>query len=491
MLMYDGGKLATMQTDNNKTQRALVLQGGGALGAYEAGAIRTLYEILTAYDKKKDNGDKLLFDIIAGTSIGAMNGAVLVSELLKTRNWGDAIGRLEKFWTEGLASSPFQNIKALPSWNPWEEGWYKNVPGAASDKVAERYYSVKNFLLLGAQKIYSEPTITPDHKFFDQDNTWFVYNNDRLRKTMEEFLSEPIATSFDEKQPRLLVFSVDVAEGKTITFDSYRKSGVSESEYPKDERMANPNHVVSYPGITIDHVMASGSLPLFYNYSKVPIKYSPKNSSTKYTASSNNEENIRYFWDGGLLSNTPLRELLQAHQEYWEQERNINKIPDLDVFIVNVHPSKMNIGDIPFDYDGIKDRYNDMLFGDRSSHYDEEMTNLVADYSNIAIEMKKFVDDTIHNMIDETVKVDVVKKFQDILTTKAISRNHDKDGMNYQDLIERGRYKLSNVVRIERAADYSNSISGKIGDFTSDSIRKLIEEGKSDARSAIEKQYLS
>ena len=480
-----------METDSIKTQRALVLQGGGALGAYEAGAIRALYEILTADDKRKGKGDRLLFDIIAGTSIGAMNGAVLVSELLKTRNWADAIGRLEEFWTEGLASTPFPpDVKSLPSWKPWKEGWNKHVPGAASDELAMRYYSVKNFLLLGADKIYSPPSIIPDHRFFDQDNTWYVYNNNRLRATIKGFIKEPIATSLDKKQPRLLVFGVDVAEGKTITFDSYPKSdGSRKSIYNKDEKTAYFNHVIQYPGITIDHVMASGSLPLFYNYSKVSINQSPKSSSTNKTAYSNNEENIRYFWDGGLLSNTPLRELLQAHQEYWEQERNTNKIPDLDVFIVNVHPSKMHISNISFDYEGAKDRYNDILFGDRSSHYDEKMTNLVADYSSIAIEMKKLVDDIMNSMVDETIKANLSKKLQDILSTKAITRNHDK--MEYQDLIQKSRYKLNNVVRIERAADYSNSISGKIGDFTSNSIRKLMEEGKSDARSALEKQYLN
>lgn len=62
--------------------------------------------------------------------------------------------------------------------------------------------------------------------------------------------------------------------------------------------------------------------------------------------------------------------------------------------------------------------------------------------------------------------------------------------MRYQGLIRRGRYKLNKVIRIERAADYSNSIYGKTGDFTIDTINKLIEEGKNDARNALEKEYL-
>ena len=54
-------------------QRALVFQGGGALGAYEAGFYETIYE------KFIQGQNKQLFNIIIGTSIGAINGGVLVS----------------------------------------------------------------------------------------------------------------------------------------------------------------------------------------------------------------------------------------------------------------------------------------------------------------------------------------------------------------------------------------------------------------------------
>ena len=48
-----------MQTKNIKKQRALVLQGGGALGAYEAGVIRTLYEKLSEKDKQDGENERL------------------------------------------------------------------------------------------------------------------------------------------------------------------------------------------------------------------------------------------------------------------------------------------------------------------------------------------------------------------------------------------------------------------------------------------------
>lgn len=62
-------------------QRALIFQGGGALGAYEVGAFKALAEELPKLDKQKGEVNRPLFDIIAGTSIGAINAAILVSYL--------------------------------------------------------------------------------------------------------------------------------------------------------------------------------------------------------------------------------------------------------------------------------------------------------------------------------------------------------------------------------------------------------------------------
>ena len=67
-----------------KVQRALILQGGGALGAYQAGVFKSLYEKISN-QKNEDSNDVPLFDIIAGTSIGAINGAILVSIFLKIK----------------------------------------------------------------------------------------------------------------------------------------------------------------------------------------------------------------------------------------------------------------------------------------------------------------------------------------------------------------------------------------------------------------------
>ena len=65
--------------DGNK-QRALIFQGGGALGAYEAGIFKALHDDFVKFD---DNNNKSMFDIVAGTSAGAINAVLLVNYVLQ------------------------------------------------------------------------------------------------------------------------------------------------------------------------------------------------------------------------------------------------------------------------------------------------------------------------------------------------------------------------------------------------------------------------
>ena len=67
-----------------------------------------------------------------------------------------------------------------------------------------------------------------------------------------------IFTCREKKQPRLLVVTVDVAKGKTVTFDSYH-TGAEDPE----------NTLYEGDGITIDHIMASGTLLSILRLSKI------------------------------------------------------------------------------------------------------------------------------------------------------------------------------------------------------------------------------
>lgn len=210
--------------NNTENQTALVLSGGGALGAYEAGAILELVEYRIKKDKKK-NGPP--FNTIAGTSIGAMNACILVSQYLEQRKkgtdlptcWLMAAKKLVEFW-EYLSFPSSRMQKIIDS---YKEKYGKDVSKDVSEESLRRYVSGWYFLNNGLEKVFSPPQIIKDKRFRDENNIWYKYTSDRLEESVLKFANFPIATSFEDDEPRLLAIGVDVQEGKTVTFDSYSK----------------------------------------------------------------------------------------------------------------------------------------------------------------------------------------------------------------------------------------------------------------------------
>jgi NTE family protein len=445
-------------------------------------------------DNQYDHDSKpLLFDIIAGTSIGAMNGAVLVGPYLKTGSWETAAEELEQFWTDnekGLASTLSEEDLRKVGWGNWLDQSNNGTPDIASNEAARRYYSVKYYVTYGAPKVYETLNEDPrkkDSRFFDSPpfNDWLIHNPEPLKCAILTFAQcKKIATSYENNEPRFLVFSVDAAEGKTVTFDSYpipRNSMISDyNKYGKEKKVEYNDMITDinsndHDGVSIDQVMASAAVPEFYDYKEI---------------------DGRKFWDGGWLSNTPFRELLQAHQEYWvdvisktKKDKN-SHIPDLEVYIVNLHPAKRKV--LPTDHDGVKDRQSDIINGDRSSRYDEKMAYLVADLKDFATQLRKLSCEAISKVSKESDKKKMREKFDNILairttTTASKSFNDGEPSSKYDNLLN-GQYKLSKVVRIERTERtndyYADTISGKGGDFSAKTICGLIEEGKRDATDA-------
>jgi NTE family protein len=452
-----------------KVQRALILQGGGALGAYQAGVFKSFYEKMKRNQNNDGDDHNRLFDIIAGTSIGAMNGAILVSYFLENKKWEGSAERLESFWKYLSTPTP-QISEALKQWKAqYEKG---NNPSLASEEAARRYYSVKEFLKSGVEKVF-KPIYPPiaDNRFCDSQNQWLVYDNQPLRNSIEKFAKFPMATSYEKGEPRLLVISVDAAEGTTVTFDSYEKEqGRRETEYG-DSVLGKPVVIKYNEGIGINHLMASSTLPEVYTYEEIEG---------------------RKFWDGGVLSNTPIRELLEAHKRFWEkrigsqnlensfehkksQEQHMQRIPDLELYIVNVFDPKENDNNIrggnivPQDFDGVKDRHMDIKFSDG---YDAKTDGLITDYLNLIERLISLGD------YDDAIKEKISKI---LLDEYAPRRFNTEEYKRYIDILK-DTFKIVKVVQIQRKDD-SDSISGKITDFTSETISKLIRQGYEDALS--------
>ena len=295
---------------------------------------------------------------------------------------------------------------------------------------------------------------------------------------MEKFVKFPISTSFEKGEPRLLLVAVDVQEATPVVFDSYEKEdGTRKSEYGRYGRVKSDGsskssenmafeHVIRYKdGIMSDFVLASCSVPVNYDYTRlnvetralVPERRDDDNTNfednNRPTTTNDSSTSLRYFWDGGLLANTPLRQTIMAHREYWLRVRKLeHKIPRLRYGIINLHPAKQEY--LPTDYDGVVDRKNDIIYHDRTL-FDENIAILLSDFAT-------FVKSLI-NLAEE--KGASKEELQKILGDKSRAIYPGTgEQVRFNDLL-RGRVDVDVVIRLERKND-SHTISNKIFDFS-------------------------
>ena len=468
-----------MLTSTIDFQRALIFQGGGSLGAYEAGAYKAFYELASERDKIIGRKDKPLFDIVAGTSIGAMNASVLVSYVKEKKTWRGSAERLIEFWEHLTTESV---VDKMPGFTQWWDYWHYLNNVVATSESARRYYNTKQFILKGVPNVFKPSQTLTDKTFLDPSNVWYLYSNGPLKQSLEKFAKFPISTSYEKKEPRLLLVAVDVQEGSTVVFDSYEKpDGSHKTEYGRYgmEYAQNGNegfeHVIRYNnGIEVEFVLASGSVPVNYDYTKLMVEdYSNKhkikseNGDEKKSQSGKTvNKKERYFWDGGIVANTPLREAIMEHRKYWHYVRK-SEVPLLRAFIINVHPIKQEY--LPANYDGVVDRKNDLTYHDRTL-FDERMAIMVTDYVNIIKKLIKLADD---NKIRKELVDNILQ--QQALTRNFMTGKH----FTYADLTE---YMVSVdlVVRVERKNDI-HTISNKTFDFSNATIRQLIKDGYEEA----------
>jgi len=451
-----------------QNERALILQGGGSLGAYEAGCYDAGYKFLKHRNTLEDQ-KRPMFDIIAGTSIGAINSAIITSYVVENKTWEGSAERLIDFWnyisTESL-------LDKIPNYvTQWWDNYRKFFTNLADAETARRYYSSKEFTATGVSKVFSHPKMVADNRFFDMFNVWYRYDSKPLKESLEKFAKFPIATSREDNQPRLLLVATDVGEGMPVVFDSYEKEdGRRHSGYGKlivDENNKKNSiigfeHVIRYDdGITADQVIASASVPVNYDYVKMGAERYDQNTK-RY------EKEERFFWDGGILINTPLMQVIISQRQYWYYGKGVKDIlPKLDVVQINLNPARVN--KIPFDYDGVKNRVSDIVFADRTKNDEttllflqsfQEMTKKLI---NMSIE-RGIKQEVIDKMLDEPLPMQ--HRFVGAMATK------------YRDFVE-GELNIGEIIRIEREHD-DYAVSNKVFDFTSNTIKRLIQNGYDD-----------
>ncbi|HEY6534559.1 MAG TPA: patatin-like phospholipase family protein [Candidatus Nitrosocosmicus sp.] len=521
-----------------RVHRAIVFQGGVSLGAYEAGVFQALVEKLEEQDVKKGLKDsRPLFDVVAGTSIGAMNGAIVVNDIKNYKSWQETSDHLLEFWeiqkSQYLTSADILDMNPLyhnwweimhdtgkaskeiastltesnPYWKTWSnmfmnfpfldkdfpkdyflDGWY--IPATAES--ARRYYSAKQFLTFGAPNVASG--IRPWSqfgKFFDwMDQSNYLPRPDNkhsiaysLKNTLQRFVLDPIITKEEKGEPRFLLITIDVKTGDAVTFDSYEKKKDGHNtnkDILKQKDDDNPikhyseygdapnKYVIFYnKGIETDHILASGTFPGFFDYPKFEVE----NESLDY------KKEHHIFWDGGFRSNTPLRELIQSHRDYYYKDDDDNSVPDLEVYIADLWPSELKEKPISFDMDFVENRMLNIMFGDKTD-YDEQVANIVTDYVDLVKKFKSIAKQK-GNVSDEEI--------DKILDGYATSISTVGKTRQYRELIQ-GRFRLTKVVRIDHKDD-GHEVSNKIFDYSQNSIKKLIEDGIQDTNVQMDLQY--
>jgi NTE family protein len=249
---------------------ALVLQGGGALGAYQAGVYQALHE------------HGLEPDWVSGVSIGGINAALIAGNTQENR-----LKRLQEFWNLVSREDLGRFIHA-------QEGF-------------ERAHTLGSSLLTllhGQPGFFTPRHINPWLNPHGGEEATSFYDTTPLKKTLLKLVDFEL---LNEGPILFAAGAVNVASGNFIYFDN------------------------RYTVIEPEHIMASGALP-----PALPMV----------------EINNSYFWDGGIVSNTPLGHLL-------DREDRLNSL----VIQIDLLSAR---GKIPTDMHEVLARYKDIMYSSRT-----------------------------------------------------------------------------------------------------------------------------
>ena len=102
-----------------------------SLGAYEAGVFTALVQKLSKEDERKkessENEKRPLFDIVCGTSIGAINGAIIVSNIAKGKSRRRSAQEVIRFWKNQESATLADTLDT----NPVYRNWWDTVHGTS------------------------------------------------------------------------------------------------------------------------------------------------------------------------------------------------------------------------------------------------------------------------------------------------------------------------------------------------------------------------
>src|SRR5687767_72250 len=377
-------------------ENVLILQGGGSLGAFACGVFK-------AFAKKN-----IKFDIIAGTSIGGINGAIAAGSRNDTPEKD-----LEDFWLD-LAQSSYNIIPDIFTFDFDYQKYQTRLKRSPAASMNAAFFGVPNFFIprwfnfntANSNLSQLEEYVQPPWKWT------YIYDNSALKNTIEKYIDfkklSPKAHQNDSNTDnsnnntisRLIITAVDVLTAEPLIFDSYKKP------------------------IEMKHLLATIGYPQ-YGFPWVEVS------------------DGTFAWDGSLLSNTPIREVMVA-----SPSKNKN------IFVVENYPKK--IEKLPANMSEVMSRAKDIMFSDKTQSL-EKMSKLITRHVNLIEALYDVFEESEKSKIDKDKIEFIIKEHSSLV---------QKHGAKI--------LKLNRITRINPETPYPLQNA----DFSLDTIKELIRQGE-------------
>ena len=384
---------------SNTIENVLILQGGGSLGAFGCGVFKALAN------------SNIKIDIIAGTSIGGLNASIIAGskedhpEKALEQFWlelAEGSSNLRYPFTEWLDGYPISTLKPTASTPPMPTKDHSAITHISQVKSTMPFYVSA---IYGNRKIFV-PRWSPEFSFTDPQYStpykWtYMYDHSPLVNTAEKYIDYKKLRPKGQPNSRLIITAVNVLTAEPLIFDSNKQQ------------------------ITSKHLLAATGYPSYYfQWAEV--------------------EKEVYAWDGSLLSNTPLREVIDA-----------SPVNDKQVFLVENYPKKCDR--LPDNLPEVQHRARDIMFSDKTLH-SVKMSKTITYYLRLINDLYKMIEDHF----DSNDKEDI-KKFEKIRA-------------RYKKVTERHGAEIKDVYHITRSEPspsfYENA------DFSVDTIKASIRDGE-------------
>jgi NTE family protein len=362
----------------------LLLQGGGALGAYQGGVYQALAEA------------NIRPDWVAGISIGAINAAIIAGNPPNCR-----VDRLREFWTQ---------VTSSPAWD-WLGNAFGDVARSDPGRNVLNQMSANLAAAFGAEGFFSVRPVTPWLQSAGTLAATSFYDTNHLKQTLERLVD------FDRLNAGMTRFSagaVNVRTGNFVYFDTTTHE------------------------IGPEHVMASGALPPGFPAIEIDGEH---------------------YWDGGLVSNTPLQ---------WVIESNPRR-QDTLVFQVDLWSSQ---GELPRNLAEVATRHKEIQFSSRTRASTGQFKSVHRVQRALAALLRRLPADFEENDDLKILKSVASDKIYNIIQLIYRARNYEGHSKDYEfsrlSMQEHWRAGYHDAVRTLRHPEVLSPPASLDGVFTFD-----------------------